>query len=170
MLSALDLTPRRAVPSHSYGSDALHVHPRQQYGDGRKRIRNGLLSEKLTLEEMPLKKNVHSVCQRAVTEEEMQRIVDSAVRIGPGRPAPQYDPGYRSCVHVRESESVRTALYRWLCTVVRDMSFLHAAWSGAHADVQHPPSAAIFSNRPLSVSQSARRCREAPSVAARAHR
>lgn len=78
----------------------------QQYGDGRKRIRNGLLSEKLTLEEMPLSKNCHAVCQRAVTEEEMQRIVDSSVRIGTGAPAPEYDPNYRCPLHVVHEEFV----------------------------------------------------------------
>mmetsp|Transcript_61573 Transcript_61573/g.177203 ORF Transcript_61573/g.177203 Transcript_61573/m.177203 type:complete len:678 (-) Transcript_61573:52-2085(-) len=78
----------------------------QQYGDGRRRIRNGLLSEKLTLEEMPLSQNLHAVCQRAVTEEEMQRIVDSSVRIGPQRPAPEYDPGYRCPLNVVHSEFV----------------------------------------------------------------
>jgi len=66
----------------------------QQYGDGRKRTRNGLLSEKLTTQEMPLMKHLHDVCQRAVTEEEMQRIVDSSLRIGPSRAAPSYDPAY----------------------------------------------------------------------------
>lgn len=66
----------------------------QQYGDGRTRTRNGLLSEKLTLDEMPLEKHLHEVCERAVTEEEMQRVVESACKIGPGRPAPEFDPNY----------------------------------------------------------------------------
>jgi len=66
----------------------------QQYGDGRKRTRNGLLSEKLTLAEMPLALHLHEVCERAVTEEEMQRIVDASTRIVPHRPAPVYDPEY----------------------------------------------------------------------------
>eukprot|EP00438_Fugacium_kawagutii_P036389 Skav214565 [mRNA] locus=scaffold2080:58717:60748:+ [translate_table: standard] len=33
----------------------------QQYGDGRTRTRNGLLSEKLTTAEMPLEENLHEV-------------------------------------------------------------------------------------------------------------
>eukprot|EP00930_Biecheleria_cincta_P048033 TRINITY_DN33409_c0_g1_i1.p1 TRINITY_DN33409_c0_g1~~TRINITY_DN33409_c0_g1_i1.p1 ORF type:complete len:712 (-),score=118.54 TRINITY_DN33409_c0_g1_i1:136-2271(-) len=67
----------------------------QQYGDGRKRNRNGLLSEKLQMSEMPLEKNLHEVCQRAVTEEEMQRVCDASTIIGPDSPAPTYDPGYK---------------------------------------------------------------------------
>lgn len=35
------------------------------------------------------------VCRRAVTEEEMQRVVESTMKIGPGRPAPKYDPSYK---------------------------------------------------------------------------
>jgi len=66
----------------------------QQYGDGRTRTRNGLLSEKLSLEEMPLEDHLHEVCERAVTEEEMQRVVESQCKIGPGRPAPTFDPNY----------------------------------------------------------------------------
>ncbi|CAE7464771.1 HERC2 [Symbiodinium necroappetens] len=66
----------------------------QQYGDGRTRTRNGLLSEKLTTDEMPLEENLHEVCRRAVTEEEMQRVVESTMKIGLGRPAPEYDPNY----------------------------------------------------------------------------
>ncbi|CAE7940191.1 HERC2 [Symbiodinium sp. KB8] len=34
------------------------------------------------------------VCRRAVTEEEMQRVVESTMKIGLGRPAPEYDPNY----------------------------------------------------------------------------
>lgn len=63
----------------------------QQYGDGRKRIRNGLLSEKLCVAEMPLEDNLHAVCERAVTEEEMQRVVPSSTRITANSPAPEYD-------------------------------------------------------------------------------
>jgi len=66
----------------------------QQYGDGRTRTRNGLLSEKLQLSEMPLERNLHEVCRRAVTEEEMQRVVDASTTIQPGYPAPEYDPNY----------------------------------------------------------------------------
>lgn len=67
----------------------------QQYGDGRKRNRNGLLSEKLQMSEMPLENNLHEVCQRAVTEEEMQRVCDANTIIGPDSPAPTFDPAYK---------------------------------------------------------------------------
>ncbi|CAE7241417.1 HERC2, partial [Symbiodinium pilosum] len=66
----------------------------QQYGDGRTRTRNGLLSEKLTTDEMPLEENLLEVCRRAVTEEEMQRVVESTMKISLGRAAPEYDPSY----------------------------------------------------------------------------
>jgi hypothetical protein len=66
----------------------------QQYGDGRRRVRNGLLSEKLTLEEMPLEEHLEEVCERAVTQEEMQRLADPLLKIGPGSPAPEYDSNY----------------------------------------------------------------------------
>jgi hypothetical protein len=67
----------------------------QQYGDGRKRTRNGLLSEKLTISEMPLADNLHEVCERAVVEEEMCFVVDSAVKVQPNKPPPEHDPNYR---------------------------------------------------------------------------
>jgi len=66
----------------------------QQYGDGRKRTRNGLLSEKLTISEMPLENHLHEVCERAVTEEEMSTLADTLLKIGPGYPAPVYDANY----------------------------------------------------------------------------
>ncbi|CAE7373701.1 IMP3, partial [Symbiodinium natans] len=72
----------------------------QQYGDGRTRTRNGLLSEKLQLSEMPLEENLHEVCRRAVTEEEMQRVVDASTTIQPGYPAPAYDPSYKTPLRV----------------------------------------------------------------------
>mmetsp|Transcript_1321 Transcript_1321/g.3253 ORF Transcript_1321/g.3253 Transcript_1321/m.3253 type:complete len:686 (+) Transcript_1321:128-2185(+) len=78
----------------------------QQYGDGRKRIRNGLLSEKLTLAEMPLVSHLHDVCARAVTEEEMQRIVESLTRITPNQPAPEYDASYQCPLRVVDEEFV----------------------------------------------------------------
>eukprot|EP00931_Biecheleriopsis_adriatica_P056577 TRINITY_DN33528_c0_g1_i1.p1 TRINITY_DN33528_c0_g1~~TRINITY_DN33528_c0_g1_i1.p1 ORF type:complete len:661 (+),score=123.93 TRINITY_DN33528_c0_g1_i1:46-2028(+) len=67
----------------------------QQYGDGRTRTRNGLLSEKLQMSEMPLEAHLHEVCQRAVTEEEMQRVCDAQTKIGPGQLAPEYDQNYK---------------------------------------------------------------------------
>lgn len=67
----------------------------QQYGDGRTRTRNGLLSEKLSTAEMPLEDHLHEVCERAVTEEEMQRVTESLLKIGPGVNAPEFDSNYK---------------------------------------------------------------------------
>lgn len=64
----------------------------QQYGDGRTRYRNGLLSEKLTIDELPLEVHLKEVCERAVTEEEMQRVVPSETVISETSPAPEYNP------------------------------------------------------------------------------
>jgi hypothetical protein len=64
----------------------------QQYGDGRTRYRNGLLSEKLTIDELPLETHLKEVCERAVTEEEMQRVVPSETVINERNPAPEYNP------------------------------------------------------------------------------
>lgn len=79
----------------SYARGIFLFNTWQQYGDGRKRTRNGLLSEKLQLSEMPLEQHLHDVCQRAVTEEEMQRVCDASTHIGPGSPAPEYDSNYK---------------------------------------------------------------------------
>jgi len=84
----------KVTSQESYERQIFLFNTWQQFGDGRTRTRNGLLSEKLTLDEMPLEKNLHEVCERAVTEEEMQRVVESQCKIGPGRPAPEYDPDY----------------------------------------------------------------------------
>jgi len=78
----------------NYERDVFLFNTWQQYGDGRTRTRNGLLSEKLSMEELPLEDHLHEVCERAVTEEEMQRVVESALKIGPGVEAPAYDPSY----------------------------------------------------------------------------
>jgi len=67
----------------------------QQFADGRKRTRNGLLSEKLSTAETPLQDHLHEVCKRAVEEEEMQRVVEASVVIGPHCSAPGFDPEYR---------------------------------------------------------------------------
>eukprot|EP00930_Biecheleria_cincta_P034275 TRINITY_DN23701_c0_g1_i1.p1 TRINITY_DN23701_c0_g1~~TRINITY_DN23701_c0_g1_i1.p1 ORF type:complete len:734 (-),score=95.19 TRINITY_DN23701_c0_g1_i1:137-2305(-) len=84
----------------SYARGIFLFNTWQQYGDGRKRTRNGLLSEKLQMSEMPLEKHLHDVCQRAVTEEEMQRVCDAATHIGPGSPAPEYDSNYKCPLEV----------------------------------------------------------------------
>jgi len=48
-------------------------------------------SEKLTVDETPLEDHLHEVCQRAVTEEEMARVVSSKFVIKEGSPVPEYD-------------------------------------------------------------------------------
>jgi len=68
----------------------------QQFGDGRKRTRNGLLSEKLCISEMPLEDHLEDVCRRAVTEEEMQRLVEAEFMLRSGDAPPAFDPSY-SC-------------------------------------------------------------------------
>jgi hypothetical protein len=78
----------------SYNRNVFLFNTWQQFGDGRKRIRNALLSEKLVTSEMPLEMHLHEVCQRAVQEEEMQRLADPLLKIGPGNPAPAYDSSY----------------------------------------------------------------------------
>mmetsp|Transcript_74015 Transcript_74015/g.176175 ORF Transcript_74015/g.176175 Transcript_74015/m.176175 type:complete len:652 (-) Transcript_74015:154-2109(-) len=86
----------------SYNKDIFLLNTWQQFGDGRTRTRNGLLSEKLTLDEMPFASHVHQVCTRAVTEEEMQRLVPSDFQIGEGTPAPKYDPNYKCPLTVED--------------------------------------------------------------------
>lgn len=66
----------------------------QQFGDGLKRTRNGLLSEKLSISEFPLEDHLHEVCVRAVTAEEMQRLVQANFAIRAGAPSPDFDPDY----------------------------------------------------------------------------
>lgn len=66
----------------------------QQFEDGRKRTRNGLLSEKLSTNEMPLEDHLHEVCVRAVTVEEMQRVEQSNFSVRPGVETPSYNPHY----------------------------------------------------------------------------
>ena len=50
---------------------------------------------------MKLAATASEVCRRAVTEEEMQRVVESTMKIGPGRPAPNYDPSYKCPLEAR---------------------------------------------------------------------
>mmetsp|Transcript_90089 Transcript_90089/g.142351 ORF Transcript_90089/g.142351 Transcript_90089/m.142351 type:complete len:693 (-) Transcript_90089:107-2185(-) len=90
----------KVTSAESYERGIFLFNTWQQYGDGRTRTRNGLLSEKLCIDEMPLEEHLHEVCVRAVTEEEMQRVVESQLKIGPGRPAPEYDPDYKCPLEV----------------------------------------------------------------------
>jgi hypothetical protein len=79
----------------SYEKGCFLFNSWQQYGDGRKRTRNGLLSEKLSISELPLEDHLLDVCRRAVTEEEMQRVEPASLKIVPGCPAPVYDLNYK---------------------------------------------------------------------------
>eukprot|EP00928_Gymnodinium_smaydae_P033809 TRINITY_DN24112_c0_g2_i3.p1 TRINITY_DN24112_c0_g2~~TRINITY_DN24112_c0_g2_i3.p1 ORF type:complete len:734 (+),score=79.23 TRINITY_DN24112_c0_g2_i3:100-2301(+) len=74
----------------------------QQFADGRKRTRNGLLSEKLCVSEIPIEEHLHEVCERAVTEEEMQRLENSMFILQPGESPPEYDPDYKCPLTVIE--------------------------------------------------------------------
>mmetsp|Transcript_20978 Transcript_20978/g.46203 ORF Transcript_20978/g.46203 Transcript_20978/m.46203 type:complete len:644 (+) Transcript_20978:82-2013(+) len=84
----------KVCSEESYNKGIFLFNTWQQFGDGRKRTRNGLLSEKLSMSEMPFEEHMHEVCVRAVTSEEMQVVVDSELKIGPHTPAPVYDPSY----------------------------------------------------------------------------
>lgn len=84
----------KVTSPESYKRQVFLFNTWQQFSDGRKRTRNGLLSEKLTISEMPFETHIHEICKRAVTEEEMQRVVESAFKIGPGSSAPRFDPKY----------------------------------------------------------------------------
>lgn len=107
----------------------------QQFPDGRKRTRNGLLSEKLTTAEMPFEKHLEEICRRAVVEEEMQRVAPADLKILPGE-APmeqlEYDPTYRCPLTVEECHFVDHTVeleIEELPRVVDDVSSLH---SGHH--------------------------------------
>jgi len=79
----------------------------QQFSDGQRRLRNGLLSEKLSTAEVPLLDHLHEVCERAVTQEEMQCVVEAGFSIGPGGGAvPEYDPLYQCPIRVVEEHFV----------------------------------------------------------------
>jgi len=77
----------------------------QQFGDGRTRVRNGLLSEKLTLAEMPFEKHMMDICCRAVTEEEMQRVVDNHFRVDKDVPV-EFDEKYVCPLKVEEAHLI----------------------------------------------------------------
>mmetsp|Transcript_74727 Transcript_74727/g.219009 ORF Transcript_74727/g.219009 Transcript_74727/m.219009 type:complete len:831 (+) Transcript_74727:102-2594(+) len=78
----------------------------QQFSDGRTRTRNGLLSEKLSVAEMPLEEHLHEVCCRAVTTEEMQRVEEAAFRVGPGYASPEHDPDYVCPITVADEQYI----------------------------------------------------------------
>lgn len=77
----------------------------QEYGDGRRRTRNGLLSEKLSMSEMPLEDNLLPVCERAISEEMGCVVVAAFTASGnPEGQSVEYDPDYVSplkVVHVK---------------------------------------------------------------------
>lgn len=79
----------------------------QQFGkDGKTRVRNGLLSEKLTVAEMPFERHMHDICHRAVTQEEMQRVVDPAFRIDKNGPSVDFDDDYECPIKVVDAHLV----------------------------------------------------------------
>eukprot|EP00929_Paragymnodinium_shiwhaense_P112056 TRINITY_DN80315_c0_g1_i1.p1 TRINITY_DN80315_c0_g1~~TRINITY_DN80315_c0_g1_i1.p1 ORF type:complete len:744 (-),score=178.89 TRINITY_DN80315_c0_g1_i1:127-2358(-) len=90
----------------SYKNGIFLFNTWQQYGDGRTRVRNGLLSEKLSMTELPLEDHLAEVCQRAVTEEEMQRVCEAHLKIGPNCPAPTYDRDYKCPLTVVDQHNV----------------------------------------------------------------
>lgn len=90
----------------SYKRDVFLFNTWQQFGDGRKRTRNGLLSEKLTISEMPLENHLHEVCERAVTKEEMQRISGSVMKLQSGEAPPAYDADYVCPLNVVEEHFI----------------------------------------------------------------
>lgn len=90
----------------SYTNDVFLFNTWQQFGDGRTRVRNGLLSEKLSMDELPLVDHLDQVCARAVTEEEMQRVVEAAMEITSTSVAPKYDPTYKCPLTVTEAKLI----------------------------------------------------------------
>mmetsp|Transcript_36235 Transcript_36235/g.112715 ORF Transcript_36235/g.112715 Transcript_36235/m.112715 type:complete len:949 (-) Transcript_36235:38-2884(-) len=90
----------------SYERDIFVFNNWQQFSDGRTRTRNGLLSEKLSVAEMPLREHLHEVCRRAVTTEEMQRVEEAAFRVGPGYARPEYDPDYVCPITVADAKYI----------------------------------------------------------------
>lgn len=114
----------KVCSSESYERNVFLFNTWQQFGDGRTRTRNGLLSEKLSLAEMPLEDHLREVCTRAVTVEEMQRVQEAAFRVGPGYENPEYDPNYVCPIEVMDErfidhtiEIVKSASYSTLLTV-----------------------------------------------------
>jgi len=93
----------KVTSRQSFENNVFLFNTWQQFGDGRKRTRNALLSEKLTISEMPLIDNLRAVCERAVTEEEMQRVVESRCRIDKENPAPVYDKDIACPLNVVDS-------------------------------------------------------------------
>jgi len=85
----------KVTSTECYSRNIFCFNTWQQYGDGRKRTRNGLLSEKVGSDELPIEDNLHAVCQRAMGEE-MGRIVEAAVMVRPGVPAPEFNPTIKS--------------------------------------------------------------------------
>lgn len=78
----------------------------QQFADGKKRTRNGLLSEKLNTTEIPLQDHLHEVCKRAVEDEEMCYVVEAAFVLSASNPAPEHDPEYQCPLQVVDERFV----------------------------------------------------------------
>jgi len=71
----------------------------QQFADGRVRQRNALLTEKLSVNELPLENNLHTVCARAVAEE-MQQVVDESCTLGEAVAACELDRQHTAVITV----------------------------------------------------------------------
>mmetsp|Transcript_66888 Transcript_66888/g.160142 ORF Transcript_66888/g.160142 Transcript_66888/m.160142 type:complete len:848 (+) Transcript_66888:112-2655(+) len=93
----------RVCSSESLAAGVYLFNTWQQFANGRKRTRNGLLSEKLTLSELPLEEHLMEVCGRAVCEEEMQRVAEVTFSVGPHSPPPPYDPEYKCPIQVNDA-------------------------------------------------------------------
>lgn len=90
----------KVTSPESYRRNVFLFNTWQQFGkDGKIRVRNGLLAEKLTLAEMPFDSNMLEICLRAVTEEEMQRVVDSTFRVHKDGPV-EFDASYECPIKV----------------------------------------------------------------------
>ncbi|CAE8691475.1 unnamed protein product [Polarella glacialis] len=86
----------------------------QQFGDGRKRIRNGLLSEKLSTDEVPLEDHLSDVCKRAVAEE-MQRVCEATFVVDAAYGSPiEWDESYRSPIVVETQHFIGATVEMWL--------------------------------------------------------
>ncbi|CAD7925517.1 unnamed protein product [Amoebophrya sp. A120] len=72
----------------------------QQTSKGEYRFRHGLLSEKLGADELPLEQHLFQAGERAVTQEEMARVVHKSTRMQEAAAQHPYDPAAKSPLKV----------------------------------------------------------------------
>jgi len=96
----------KVCSAQSYERGVFLFNTWQQMADGQRRMRNGLLSEKLSTSEVPLMEHLHEVCERAVTHEEMQRVVEAAFSLGIGTKVPEYDPDVQCPIRVEDEHFI----------------------------------------------------------------